>query len=204
MLPDFRVVVELQPGQRHRLLVRDVPACVFWQGYPEPSEDPSIAARHTHRLAELLWFEHLLTRVTLRPQLSLTMVRAMGSDYWPPLRQYLEAIGYEPHVVAEAVEPAEVLDVFPEQATAAAQDVAAYRATLPPAGMRRLLRELAERMHLSAGALWLAPISEMLFGYWCYLGDEERARVPLPNIAAAQRPAPWASTAFPPFGRPVI
>ena len=70
-LPDFRVPIELQPGVRHFLLVRDVPACVFWQGFPESPDDGSSRADHHRRLAEWLWRERVLMRVTLLPRLDL-------------------------------------------------------------------------------------------------------------------------------------
>jgi hypothetical protein len=197
MLPDFKVPIELQPGAQQALLVRDVAACVFWQGYPELTEDTSMRAARDRRLAELRWFEHLLARVTIRPSLTVEMVRRMGGDSWLPIRHYLEVVGYFPHVVSEAVEAAGILDVFPDHETAAAQHLEAFRAALPPRPIRLLLRELSGPMHLSAPALWLAPISEVLFGYHVYLADQVKAVVPLPDFAAAQRPPTWLPPSLP-------
>lgn len=179
MLPDFLLSIELRPGDRRSLLARDVPACVFWQGYPELDEGmPQLEFRRR----EADFFEHLLERVVVKPRLTLEGVRSMGVDSQGPTRRYLEAVGYSPRALPEPVQPALLLALADPllEAPPPRHELEAFGAWQPPRGIALLFKALAETVHQPASVFWAMPISEMLFNYSIHLA-EQKAALPLPT-----------------------
>lgn len=183
MLPEFRVPIGVG-GEAHQLLVQDVPACVFWQGYPDTHADVSDREK---RQAEDAWLRHLLVRVTVKPALTLDWVRALADDFWPPTQRYLEAIGFFPRPVLEAMEPADLFD--PGNVPARRESLtqfAAYRGCIPPPHVQGIYRLMARAMGVPASQLWLMPASEFFFCYHVNLTDDDKAGAPLPEVARSE------------------
>jgi hypothetical protein len=179
MLPSFRVPIVLS-GESHHLLVRDVSACVFWQGYPDPASE---APARDQGQALAAWLRHLLVRVTVKPALDLDWVLTWGDDYERPILRYLDAVGFTPQPVVAAVEPGKLLDrgdVPAEPETLA--DHAAFRGCVPPAHVQHIFRQVARSTGVPAVQLWLGWASEFFFDYHVHLTDEEKAGVPLPEV----------------------
>lgn len=186
MLPDFAVPIVLGE-ERASLLVRDVEACVFWQGYPDTHAE--LTGREARRL-EAAWFQHLLARVTVEPALTVEWVREMGDDSWPPTQAYLEAVGFFPRPVLEADdaeilrrEIAGALHWTPAAQRQRALDFLAFRRRVPPAHVQRLLRLMAPLCGVPASQLWRMPVSEFFFNYHVALSDEQKLTVPLPEVS---------------------
>lgn len=180
MLPDFRIPLILS-GVSHQLLVQDVPACVFWQGYPDASQE---MADRDRTQAEAWWYRHLLIRVTLQPGLDLDWVLTWGNDYELPVRRYLEAVGFIPKSVAAPSPPGELLDldVIPRLPV---MDLAPFRGCVPTPQVQQLVRILARSMQVPASQLWLMFASEFFFNYHVHLSEEEKSLAPLPEIVRA-------------------
>ena len=177
MLPSFRVPIILG-GETHHLLVQDVPACVFWQGYPDPEQ-----TGRDQRQALAAWLRHLLIRVTVKPALDLDWILSWGDAYEPPILRYLEAIGFTPQPVVAAMEPGKLLDregVATERQLLA--DHAAFRGCIPPPHVQGIFRLVARSAGVQASQLWLMPASEFFFTYHVHLTDEEKAGAPLPEV----------------------
>lgn len=179
MLPSFRVPIVLS-GETHHLLVQDVPACVFWQGYPDPASE---APDRDRGQALAAWLRHLLVRVTVKPVLDLDWVLTWGDDYERPILRYLEAIGFTPQPVVAAMEPGQLMDR--DGVPAAAEtlaDHAAFRGCVPPPHVQNIFRLVARNAGVPAAQLWLMPASEFFFTYHVHLTDEEKAAAPLPEV----------------------
>ena len=177
MLASFRVPIVLS-GETSHLLVQDVPACVFWQGYP----DPEVEAREGSQ-AQAAWFRHVLIRATVRPPLDLDWVLSWGDDYWPPLERYLEAIGFFPRPVVAAVAAGALLDLDPAPGhpRESLADQAAFRGCVPPPHVQHIFRLVARSIGVRASQLWLGWASEFFFDYHVHLSDEDKAGAPLPE-----------------------
>lgn len=181
MLPDFRVPISLG-GESHQLLVQDLPACVFWQGYPDPaSEAPALEQGQ----AQAAWFRHLLVRATVRPALTLDWVLELGEDAWLPTERYLQAVGFMPVPVVAAAEPGALLSIDQHAGGARRETLAehaAFRGCVPPPHVAALFRLVARAVAVPASTLWLMPASEFFFTYHVHLTDEERGTAPLPEV----------------------
>lgn len=184
MLPEFRVPIILgEPDARQQsaLLVQDVPACVFWQGWPEPAS--SEVSAHDHGQAVAAWLRHLLVRVTRKPVLDLEWVLTLGDDYELPIERYLQAIGFTPQPVVAAVEAGALLELAeaPAQPETLAHH-AAFRGCVPPPHVQGIFRLVARTVGLPAAQLWLMPSSEFFFTYHVHLTDDEKAVAQLPTV----------------------
>jgi hypothetical protein len=181
MLPEFRVPITLG-GETHALLVEDVPACVFWQGYPDTTSE---ASDRDKRQREAEWLRHLLVRVTLKPALTVEWVTEMADDAWPPTHRYLEAIGFFPRPVVEAAQPGDLvtLDAQPKIARGRLAEHAAFRGCVPPPHVQGIVRLMARAIGVPASQLWLMFASEFFFCYHVNLSDEEKHGAPLPEVS---------------------
>jgi hypothetical protein len=171
------------------LLVQDVEACVFWQGYPDTHAEA--ATPRDLRQAEAAWLQHLLARVTVTPMLTLDWVREMADDSWPPTQAYLEAVGFFPRPVLAPTEATALREIpglpvrTARSARQRAAEFAAFRGCVPPVHVQRLLRLLAPAVGIPASQLWLMPASEFFFNYHVQLSDEQKTIAPLPEVSHA-------------------
>lgn len=184
MLPEFVVPIVLG-GEPSALLVQDVPACVFWQGYPDTA-NADLTDRNK-RAAEAAWLRHLLVRVTALPELDLVMVQEMGDDAWLPTRAYLEAIGFFPRPVPAAVtaEMLRAIPALPKRTRTELRDreFGAFRGCIPPEHVQQILRMMAGALRgITVPGLWLMPASEFFFAYHVGLTDEQKGLAPLPEV----------------------
>lgn len=186
MLPSFAIPLPLGT-ERAALLVEDVPACVFWQGYPEVGAELSDRDR---RQQEAAWLHHLLVRVTIRPALDLEWVRAMGDDSWAPTQAYLEAVGFFPRPVLEPTDAAALREIPGRAPALGAQALrrrerehAAFRGCVPAPHVQAIFRLMAPIVGVPASALWLMPASEFFFNYHVQLDEPQKAAAPLPEVS---------------------
>lgn len=183
MLPSFRVPIVLGE-ETHHLLVEDVPACVFWQGYPDPSSETSVRDRHQALAA---WLRHLLVRITVKPVLDFEWVATWGDDYELPVQSYLKAVGFTPQPVVEALEPAKLLNVPDDTAGRGVMQTlvqhGAFRGCVPPPHVASIFRLVGRSIGLPVAELWLMPSSEFFFNYHVGLNDDEKHGQPLPEVS---------------------
>ena len=182
MLPDFRVPI-LLGGEQHFLLVQDVPACVFWQGYPDPASE---APDRDQGQALAAWLRHLLVRVTVKPALDLDWVLSWGDDYEHPIERYLQAVGFTPQPVVAAVAPGALLELGGEAPPGVPRetlaDHAAFRGCVPPPHVQNIFRLVARSAGIPAVQLWLMASSEFFFTYHVHLTEDEKVGAPLPEV----------------------
>src|SRR3989304_6466405 len=96
MLPDFTLPIRVGTQESH-LLLRDVPAAVFFSGYPvlHPREDGYMAG---HRA----WINGLLSRAIVPPStLTPDLMDRLGEARAELEGRYLAAIGWRPQVAGE-------------------------------------------------------------------------------------------------------
>ena len=179
MLPEFRVPVVLG-GEAHQLLVQDVPACVFWQGYPNPGSE---ASARDQVQALWAWLRHLLVRVTVRPALDLEWVLSWGDDAEGTILRYLQAIAFHPQPVLAPMPPGKLLTLAGAGPGETLAEQAAFRGCIPPPHIAAIVRLVARAMGVPAAQLWLGYASEFFFNYHVHLTDEDKAGAPLPEIA---------------------
>lgn len=190
MLPNFKIPVEVRPGERRALLVRDVPACVFWYGFPDLSQK---YAGRDFLVRMATWEEGVLYRALVRPRLTAEdIVARFGGAMRLPMRAYLEAVGFRVRVGDPP--PALELDEQNEPTVPRADDVA-LRAWVPAGVLRQMFAATAAAAHVSPAVLWVMPISEMLFNCRVAMADEMLARVEA--VVAAPPPTRPRGTVVP-------
>ncbi|HJR01837.1 MAG TPA: hypothetical protein VKA83_09410 [Methylomirabilota bacterium] len=182
MLRPFKISVDLRPGHRRTLLVRDVPACVFWYGFPEltPALTPAAFFAAMDR-----WERGLLSRAVIVPaNLTEDHVARLGRARRGVMTAYLEAVGFKARP-ADAEERLEFDELV--EASADPED-AAFAAWVPRGPIRQMLAATATSAHVAPVTLWRGPISEMLFNCRVAMADEL-----LEKLGAASINAPVAA-----------
>ena len=184
MLTPFKLPFEVQPGQRRTLLARDVPACVFWYGFPDLG--PGLTT-HGFLAGMDRWERGLLARAVLKPRFTEASIALWGAGRRRvPMQAYLEAVGFRAR--AEGDEGRLELHEAAE-ATAYPED-AAFLGWVPRGPIRQMLAATAAAVHVAPAALWRGPISEMLFNCRVAMADELLEK--LAPAVTAPTPAPVA------------
>lgn len=166
MLPPFKLPIELRPGQRRTLLARDLPACVFWWGFPDLTPDLSM---RTFLGAMDRWERNLLLRAVIKPRLTDDQIaRWGGASRRMTVQAYLEAVGFRaaPSGAEVRLELDELAEVGPHP------EDAAFAAWVPRGALRQMLASTAKATLIAPALLWRGPISEMLFNCRVAMADE--------------------------------
>jgi hypothetical protein len=159
MLPDFTLTLRRAADRPVDVVARDVPACVFFYGMPvvEPERG------HRDRDALHAWIDTLLTRVVVRPRLSVDLVRRLGAARDELALRYFQAVGALAYFHQLDLD-LERLFGEGEAAAAALVDVepgwplSAF-ATPPGPPEREITVALAERGAQLPATVWRQPIS---------------------------------------------
>lgn len=179
MLPDIALPI-LVAGRRKRLIARDVPAAVFFDGFPNavPLADcwraETLDAQHRVTIELARWSASLLTRVVIVPRLSPALVGRLGREGERAAIAYLTAVGF--------ITPAErggddtpalvgLSRVAPEPLRNASA-IVRLPVGPPAANLRTALRLMAARGRVLPSVLWALPISEWIFNWRVLLQDE--------------------------------
>lgn len=189
MLRPFKLPVELQPGHRRSVLARDLPACVFWWGFPDFT--PELTMRGFLGAMDR-WERHLLTRAVIKPVFTEdAVVRWGGAARRATIQAYLETVGFRatPTGVTARLEFDEEVGIqtYPEDE--------AFAAWVPRGVLRQMLAATAKATLVSPAALWRGAISELLFNCRVAMADE------LLDTLAAAKPSATAPAAQPPAGK---
>lgn len=172
MLPDFLLRIP-GFGADVALVARDVPACVFFAGFPDALDElfePSGAELTPGMSARLeRWAEGLLTRVVVRPRLTLEHVGRLGEARRDAVLGYLLAVG-PGAAPAPALEPFAEPDLLPDVHDPEPARVGA----IPEPSVQDALIAMSQRAHVLPSVLWLLPISEWLFDWRLLDGPRDR------------------------------
>jgi hypothetical protein len=158
-----------------------VPAAAFFCGFPpsvpltecwqaEPTEGK---ARLNARLDE--WIDALLTRVIVRPRLTLELVHRLGSARDQAAVAYLAAIGWtetEPDPRSPLPEAPLVSARQEPEPLADPGDALRLWTAMPEPALKGALRLLAAKGRVLPSAIWRLPISEWIFNWRVLLQDD--------------------------------
>lgn len=150
MIPDVYLPLVLPGGTPGGFVARDVPAAVFFYGWPGEGA-------HVEHLE--LWRERLLPRVVVEPAgLTLQTVQHLGDAIRPTLSAYLRAVGWPetdyPNAAAQVAAPAVGRTLLADVPTLTAP---------PHPHLAQAMARWTEEWRLSPLALWQGPISEFLW-----------------------------------------
>jgi hypothetical protein len=178
MLGDFPLSVTLD-GERYDVVARDVPAAVFFYGFP----DVALVAGTPWRLdlAVERWTIEMLPRVISAPRLTLELVHRLGEGALDAAIGYQHTVGWitEGELLQE-IERGQALgqaaarylasrgaaggQQLPDPVDARLEDVRVL-STPPAAVLRRMLVDLARALATRPSTLWQAPISTLLLDW---------------------------------------
>jgi hypothetical protein len=185
VLPDFPLAITGLDGEPRAMIARDVPASVFFCGFPPAvpltecwkSDTPEGQQRTRVHLER--WLDGLLTRVVVAPRLTLELVQRLGPIRDQAERAYLRTVGWAP---ADPDQPdgAEAL-LLPGAAAEpepklSSSEALRWPVTVPSASLKASLQMMAKRARVLPSALWQVPISEWIFNWRILLEDELLAR----------------------------
>jgi len=184
MLPDFLLPVTLQ-GEPRSLLARDVTVAEFFHGFPNsaPSmpcyDRESPESQHGLKAALEGWGDALLTRVVVKPRLTLDHVHRLGAHREPAVMAYLRTVGWLTD--GEVAAPARSLDASapPSDVSTFARMEAAWIVSLPPfttvpvPNIKAAIKLLASKCRTAPHIVWTVwRISEMVFDWRILLQDD--------------------------------
>lgn len=166
MILDF--LLPIRVGSQEAIVsCRDVPAAVYWYGYPgvPPDADGFMAARRE-------WVNGLLSRAIVRPHLvTVDTLERLGPARDELERRYLAAVGQRPAVPGEPL----ILGFDPDPiAPAPPASWLPALSSPPPAEALGAILALAQMFHVPPAAIWLAPISEYLVNQAIVLGAKSQ------------------------------
>jgi hypothetical protein len=162
-LPD--VLIEI-PEPRSQVRARDLPACVFFQGFADdvPFTDCWRAAdwnrQHEVGLGMERWITGLLTRAVVEPILTPELVHRLGPSRDVLARAYLETVGWLPRNPDAAPIPVVVAPMGRKKKPT--PDIAAL-VSIPGRNLHGILKQMATRTRTLPATLWSLPISEWIF-----------------------------------------
>lgn len=183
-LPDFLLPIILQADPAF-LLARDVSVAEFFHGFPNsaPSmpcyEKDTADGQHAITAALEGWADALLTRVVLRPALTLDLVHRLGAARDVALVTYLRTVGWitagDPANPARSLTPS----APPEETHRWARMEAAWIVALPPfttvpvENVKAAVRLVSSKCRTAPHIVWTRwHISEFLFDWRILLQDE--------------------------------
>ncbi|MBI4637677.1 MAG: hypothetical protein HY727_15170 [Candidatus Rokubacteria bacterium] len=186
MLRDFILPITLA-GAPRGLIARDLPAGLFFYGFPDIvpfadcwERDTSAGQRETAQQMER-WLDHLLVAAVCEPRLTLEQVHRLGPARDEAVVAYLRTVGWLTErdvLVGERTMPIELApapSVEDDPPPIAAWVLRAVVQT-PGQNVRQALRMMAERTRTLPSVLWQLPISEWIFCWRVLLSDKLQER----------------------------